>query len=111
MGEPEHISTILARVIEDVADLQTVADDWRRRNLILDSQIERMGYFVAELRALAETYEHVLKQLPDGPWLEQKLTHLLEAIIKEDKSLKGAIQDAERHELGELFGEKAGPSQ
>lgn len=103
MNDPEHICTIMERVLCNLVELQEEADGWRRRNLIFDSQIQSLGHLVVRMDALAQVYEDVLKRLPEAPWLEQKLTHLLTAILKEDKQLAKAVDDDGQTDLGEVF--------
>lgn len=103
MGDPEHISTILERVMEELDALREEAEGWRRRNLILDSQLERLEVAIGKQQALATIYESVLKRLPDGPWLEEKLAHLLEAVMRGDVQSEVANEGGPGGNLEEVF--------
>lgn len=79
MTENLELELCLARIIDELRDQ---VDGHRRRNLILDSQLELLQKLTIRLEALTETYEGALKRMPEAAYLESQLTRLIEVALK-----------------------------
>ena len=90
-----ELELCLAKIIDKV---QEQLDSLTRKNLILDSQLELLDKLTAKLTALTETYEDTLKRLPEAPYLEAKLTRLIELALSGD-----ADESAEGQEIRKMF--------
>jgi vacuolar-type H+-ATPase subunit E/Vma4 len=71
------LATIIDRAQEQLNSLT-------RKNIVLDSQLELLNNLTAKLMALAEIYEDTLRRMPEAPYLESKLTRLIEAILAKE---------------------------
>jgi len=63
--------------------LKEEADGWRRRNLILDSQIQRQEAAIARMEAIAAAWEAELAVITDLDWLDVQVRKLTGKILQE----------------------------
>lgn len=98
MSDNLALELSLAKIIDEMREQ---VEGHRRRNLILDSQLRQLGDLTIRLEALAETYEDVLRRMPEAPYLEGKITRLIKASLEKDT----VNEPAEGQDIREMFNE------
>lgn len=89
------LDNALTQTILILDDLKKQAEGWRRRNLIVESQIEELKQITAKLNAMMELYEHILQRMPDSAHFERQLANLIEAAMKPERKVDNGESDIE----------------